>query len=1326
MAYSKECITRVVYDIKNELFELLDKYIEENSTLKDKNLSAETLHTLQGKINVFNFQMQELQVLDGEQKTFADFKHDYVLPGTNPDAPFYYSIIWLKNDINEDYKFDSEPAMVDENEYKECRKECYNAVKQNVDEKYFDGTELKEICKNNVPLGFQYLSEIEELEKIATLVDAEMPRPYFSWLNEEIYEPYIAKSDASLLADARARVESKRGKKTAGETDGSDSTAATDDDNILDDDLKELERLRKERIELLKEFSDFDPHSEMTTEEKEQEEKEKQEEKEEKEEFENGMDVVNALDKYEQSIDEYNQKLEELKQTQKEIDELYEDYYTKQKTNDPDASNALDRLSAAFAKGKDLFSSCLKDKEKIEKEIEKIFTEKSLELIDESLKDLTEGLFKIHPIDLTKKLDESEEETLKNDTIKQGYYNYHRLVPAREKVDKALKNKEILALQNPEFAYDDFNKYLNDKNEQKRKEEEIIVKKGGIIVENVDDFKRNLEFYNKQVEALKKIVEDINKLLEEYNKQIESDDPKAENTYNQIKNKFEEGKTLFGKIQKFKENLDKSKDQLNKKSAIEAIGKYDLHLLQIIQGYGIKKEDINTVDLSTLSDEQRNIIIKYRKVSETNIYIQNITNINIININFPWDKLDDVFKGKEPKKDELDHEKDEPVPKQDEPSTGEVLTLEAIYYKVMGTKSFTHQQERRYHASQIKIFQNPFAKNPKNAKRGNAYRVGSFLEGLTKIVFGVIAVPIRLIRKGLASLFQSHESKQIFEDIKARAMNLTDKEVEVILNEYYNTTALEFRATPIFGEAIMPRVNKYISERVTKINQRITELTMNIMLYTNAGERFRQLAADPKIDDTHRAMYNGLANLAFKKAGNCIDELLIKKNEGDILCDGKGYHALQEDIRAQQTGLNYYGGRFANNHGYEGKVFDEVSTLANIYKDKSIDPEKRAKAFLKNREYHIAHDKKKRMARNLWSKVDVGELSYRPYVEMIDYDRDPLIQQYLTAAMLAVGIASMIRNITNVIRSNRTDARNLAIDKQNQQAANNVTSQNQAASGKINGYVDEVEKARNVGVDGTQRSVDAIEQAGYQDIATGHQAREWANTVDNGFHTERASYISADDLVHGSSADATESFRAGIADINQDYAQGLANGNLDHASMVQRASEQYLGSSTVTGARQYLTDSIGQLNSVIQKQGHTGGKGYDYTALETMTRGLEQSLSVGGIDTAVSTLTEFHTTLCTLPVLSNLNLCTSLVLTPSAAAGLDLLSTAALNAGALGSAAALAGTRENTSGMSIDQGDMESLIEDMRSAGVSEDEISKAMSEISNEYTPEPSKGPSR
>ena len=673
-----------------------------------------------------------------------------------------------------------------------------------------------------------------------------------------------------------------------------------------------------------------------------------------------------------------------------------------------------------------------------------------------------------------------------------------------------------------------------------------------------------------------------------------------------------------------------------------------------------------------------------------------------------------------PKTDPKIEHQNEELPK------GEVLTLEAIYYKVMGTKSFTHQQERRYHASQIKIFQNPFAKNPKNAKRGNAYRVGSFLEGLTKIVFGVIAVPIRLIRKGLASLFQSHESKQIFEDIKARAMNLTDKEVEVILNEYYNTTALEFRATPIFGEAIMPRVNKYISERVTKINQRITELTMNIMLYTNAGERFRQLAADPKIDDTHRAMYNGLANLAFKKAGNCIDELLIKKNEGDILCDGKGYHALQEDIRAQQTGLNYYGGRFANNHGYEGKVFDEVSTLANIYKDKSIDPEKRAKAFLKNREYHIAHDKKKRMARNLWSKVDVGELSYRPYVEMIDYDRDPLIQQYLTAAMLAVGIASMIRNITNVIRSNRTDARNLAIDKQNQQAANNVTSQNQAASGKINGYVDEVEKARNVGVDGTQRSVDAIEQAGYQDIATGHQAREWANTVDNGFHTERASYISADDLVHGSSADATESFRAGIADINQDYAQGLANGNLDHASMVQRASEQYLGSSTVTGARQYLTDSIGQLNSVIQKQGHTGGKGYDYTALETMTRGLEQSLSVGGIDTAVSTLTEFHTTLCTLPVLSNLNLCTSLVLTPSAAAGLDLLSTAALNAGALGSAAALAGTRENTSGMSIDQGDMESLIEDMRSAGVSEDEISKAMSEISNEYTPEPSKGPSR
>ena len=356
--------------------------------------------------------------------------------------------------------------------------------------------------------------------------------------------------------------------------------------------------------------------------------------------------------------------------------------------------------------------------------------------------------------------------------------------------------------------------------------------------------------------------------------------------------------------------------------------------------------------------------------------------------------------------------------KKPEEKTKGTITLESVIAKIIGKdKDISESQCKSYSASQIVIY----SKIPKN-NRGNGYKLVSAI----KNIFGVIiSVPVNAVRKLVGKIITTEETELAMEDIKNNLQNLSDEEIEILIDEYKNSTALEKKYPKALNDLILARITQYLMEKINKINKRIAELLVKIDYHKKIADRLEKELQNPELSQEEFEKITKLKNEAYQVCADEIIKMKTIKKEGNNLSSGAGLHSLQEDLRAVGNKMNYKGARYSTNTGIQSDKADMDAELADIIKN-SNDPKAIVDAYFEQKQMYIDNTTEKRSLLNLGSKVSTGAYDYRPFVENLYYGNDPFISDLVTSIIT-------ISSIVNLVDSVMTSAKNAKALEQIQQ-----------------------------------------------------------------------------------------------------------------------------------------------------------------------------------------------------------------------------------------------------------------------------------------------------
>ena len=404
--------------------------------------------------------------------------------------------------------------------------------------------------------------------------------------------------------------------------------------------------------------------------------------------------------------------------------------------------------------------------------------------------------------------------------------------------------------------------------------------------------------------------------------------------------------------------------------------------------------------LMEFSQEETTLMMKGLNPQERKIY-EDITNPIVDN------PTNDEPTNDEPTNDEPTN--DEPTndePTNDEPSKEEQiedelvndhsLTLDEIIYKVCGDNNFNDRQSSRYAASKIKVFT-----KPQKDKLGLGYKIVS----IPRTIIGIVP---RAAMK-LYGKFISKRTKNMFKEMEERANNLTDKEVEVILNEYKGNLAQSKRLPKGFNNAIRPRIDRYVSERIALINEQIRQNIIKID-YSTKVIKLLDEKLETENDAEMISKINQVIDTAYSKSYACIKDLIKLQLDGNNLQCGHGLHSFEEELKALDTKMNYIGGRFSKTREYDPKLWSKISGYSQKI-EYSLNPKEVVDSYIKREEIYKENTNEKRSIFNLGSKVTTGKLDYRPFVESLNYGNDPYIRDLITTIMVVSSAASLANNL---------------------------------------------------------------------------------------------------------------------------------------------------------------------------------------------------------------------------------------------------------------------------------------------------------------------------
>ena len=289
-------------------------------------------------------------------------------------------------------------------------------------------------------------------------------------------------------------------------------------------------------------------------------------------------------------------------------------------------------------------------------------------------------------------------------------------------------------------------------------------------------------------------------------------------------------------------------------------------------------------------------------------------------------------------------------------------------------------------------------------------------------------IPFNGIKKLIGKIRTTEETKNSVKEMQKRIDELTDEEVEVFLKQYKGTTALGFKLPKLFNEMIRARIIKYITPKINQINSKISELLAQIEFHKKIADGIEVKLSDPKLTEEEKTKLNNLQRQAYTKCAQEIKEMYSLKREGNELQSGNGLHAVEEELNATNSKMNYKGGRFAKDGEIDSNLWKVLGQTADAI-EHSNNPYAVVDAYFKQKETYLRNTEEKRSFLNLGSKVSSGKLDYRPFVENLYYGNDPYVSDLISSILLvssAINVANSI--MTNVKNANKISQYNKQLE----------------------------------------------------------------------------------------------------------------------------------------------------------------------------------------------------------------------------------------------------------------------------------------------------------
>ena len=150
------------------------------------------------------------------------------------------------------------------------------------------------------------------------------------------------------------------------------------------------------------------------------------------------------------------------------------------------------------------------------------------------------------------------------------------------------------------------------------------------------------------------------------------------------------------------------------------------------------------------------------------------------------------------------------------------------------------------------------------------------------------------------------ETEEMFQDMETSAMNLSDDEVEILLNEYNDKLEIIPEG---FEQIIKPRINQYVSKRVD-------------FLQKSFNESMYQIAASQKVIEEFKDESEYLV------AAPIIKGLIKIQIEVSNLLKVSHLHSFESQLKSLYNKLTYAGARFENAKEYDASLWSKVSGLS--------------------------------------------------------------------------------------------------------------------------------------------------------------------------------------------------------------------------------------------------------------------------------------------------------------------------------------------------------------------------------------------------------------
>ena len=346
---------------------------------------------------------------------------------------------------------------------------------------------------------------------------------------------------------------------------------------------------------------------------------------------------------------------------------------------------------------------------------------------------------------------------------------------------------------------------------------------------------------------------------------------------------------------------------------------------------------------------------------------------------------------------------------------------------------------------------------------------------------------------------------------------------------------------------------------------------------------------------------NKTLNMAYESGAATIKDLISLQIEGNNLQCGHGLHSFEEELKALDTKLNYVGGRFSKGREYDPELWSKISGFSHKI-EYSRDPKEVVEAYLMRDQIYKENTKEKRSIFNLGSKVTVGKLDYRPFVESLNYGNDPFIRDLITSILVVSSAASLINNVAQNIKNQAV------IEELNAKAA-----EQQGIINDIRNNGETIEKGIAYDVRQTEGAIENMAERGVNDA--------------HGWHLSGKAY-KAEDLAHH-----TETANLSIDNTNQilDLTSKYSAGQITHAELIRgmqsikeqttRTYETYINNLSRDIEQYAQSHPQFDYTAVLSSLRHAASNPMDSVELtEFMANLYERSLNVGDLSAIESTL----------------------------------------------------------------------------------------------------------